>query len=423
VHGFLKLVSLLYPQTGIMVAGGYPQMAFGTARATMKRTGKAVAGVYEKNEGSGIWYVRYRLHGHLVRKMIGQKDKAIEYLDKVRYIRSSGNGSVPTSAKQTARTDKEIKTEVSGVTVADLCDLILKHIQNPRQAHKYKDQANPPRRLGQIKREFGNRLASDLKPHEISNWLDGMDTAPATRNRLKTTLSAAYRYGMRQGKVSVNPARDVASEPVGEGIIRALSSAQEQRLRKVLQDDVDACGPTKPTLKERAQHHIYELDVALGMGLRRGEQYNLPWPDVDIDEKKITVRNTKTGVDRVIYMNDAVLKAFKGLKALSLHRKRKSADKPNKSAPDVVFALGDPKKWFASALRRARIKNFRWHDLRHTFCTRLAENGANAFVIMKAAGHKSAQTSARYIHLNEKTMRLAMEGLNRSENKKLDRAK
>lgn len=379
--------------------------------ATKKRTTKAVAGVYEKNKGSGVWYVRYRLDGHLVRKRIGHKDAAVTYLEKVRYIRSSGEGSVPETAKQTARTTAELKAEISGVTVGHLCDALLKHIQNPKQAHRYKDQANPPRRLGQIKKQFGNRIASGVKAHEIADWLESMSTAPATRNRLKTTLSAAYRYGKRNGKVEVNPARDVASEPVGQGIIRALSPAEEQKLRKVLQADVDACGPSKPTLKERAQHHVYELDVALGAGLRRGEQYKLTWADVDLEDKKIHIRDTKTGTDRVVYMNQSVYGAFKGLKAMSLHRKRRAADKPNPSAPDVVFALGDPKKWFASGLKRARIKNLRWHDLRHTFCTRIAQNGSNAFVIMKAAGHKSAQTSARYIHLDEETMRKAMAGL------------
>jgi len=164
-----------------------------------------------------------------------------------------------------------MKAEVSGVTVGHLCDLLLKHIQNPRQAHKYRDQANPPRRLGQIKKEFGNRIASGVKAHEISDWLESMDTAPATRNRLKTTFSAVYRHGAQKDKIAVNPARDVPSEKVSEGVIRALSLADEQKLRKVLQDDVDACGPTKPTLRERAQHHIYELSVALGAGLRRGD--------------------------------------------------------------------------------------------------------------------------------------------------------
>jgi integrase len=380
------------------------------AKAKSLETNK-VEGVYQR-KGSDSWYARYWQDGKKVRKSFGRdKEAAVAYLEKARLLKRTGEGVVPTTAKRPVLTHAEMKAEVSGVTVGYLCDLLLKHIQNPKQAHKYRDQANPPRRLGQIKKEFGVRIASGVKPNEISDWLESMDTAPATRNRLKTTFSAVYRYGTRQGKVSVNPARDVASEPVGEGVIRPLSTAEEQRLRKVLHADVAACGPTKPTLRERAQHHIYELDVALGAGLRRGEQYKLTWPDVDLEDKKITVRNTKTGVDRVVFMNADVLKAFKGLKALSLHRKRRSADKPNESSPNVVFALGDPKKWFASALKRARIKNFRWHDLRHSFCTRLAENGANAFVIMRAAGHKSAQTSARYIHLNEKTMRLAMEGL------------
>jgi integrase len=379
----------------------------------MARTAAPTAGVYEKNEGSGIWYVRYRLHGHLVRKKIGSRHQAIDYLKKVRYIRASGDGAVPASAKQTARTATELKQEVSAVTVTDLCDLLLKHIQNPKFSHKYKDQANPPRRLDQIKRAFGNRFAASINAHEISDWLEHMDVAPATRNRYKTTFSSVYRYGALKGKVHVNPARDVPSEDVGEGVIRALSPAEEVRLRKVLQRDVDACGPQMPTLRQRAQHHIYELDVSLGTGMRRSEQYKLRWQDVDLDEKKIIVRNPKSGTDRVVYMNGDVLKAFKALKTCPLHRRRRRADEPNKAAPDVVFALGDPKKWFASALHRAKITNYRWHDNRHTFCTRLAENGETMPVIMKAAGHKSAQTSMRYIHMKEEVMRKAMAGLNR----------
>jgi hypothetical protein len=122
--------------------------------------------------------VRYRLHGHLVRKKIGSRHQAIDYLKKVRYIRASGDGAVPTSAKQSARTATEMKQEVSEVTVTDLCDLLLKHIQNPKFSHKYKDQANPPRRLGQIKKTFGNRLAASVNAHEISDWLEHMLVTP-----------------------------------------------------------------------------------------------------------------------------------------------------------------------------------------------------------------------------------------------------
>jgi len=379
----------------------------------MARKAAPVEGVYQR-EGSDSWYARYWQNGKKVRKSFGRdRDAAIAYLEKARLLKRTGEGEVPTTAKRPVLTFAEMREEVSGVTVADLCDLLLKHIKaNPK---KYKDQANPPRRIGQIKKQFGSRIASGVKGHEISDWLETIDRAPATRNRLKTTFSSLYRYGARRGKVEVNPARNVPSERVGEGVIRSLSDKEEERLRKVLQGDVDDCGPTKPTLKQKAQHHIYELDISLGAGLRRGEQYNLPWPEVDLEERKIEVKDTKNGTDRVVYMNEDVYNAFCGLRKLSLHRKRRAADKPNKSAPDLVFALADNKKWFASALRRAKVKNYRWHDNRHSFCSRLADNGASAFVIQKAAGHKSIQTSARYVHLKEETMRKAMEGLNQKK--------
>jgi site-specific recombinase XerD len=68
-----------------------------------------------------------------------------------------------------------------------------------------------------------------------------------------------------------------------------------------------------------------------------------------------------------------------------------------------------------SALRRAKIKNFRWHDLRHTFCSRLAQAGVNLKVIQQPAGHKTIQMTARYAHMDRTTMRSAMVVLNRSK--------
>jgi integrase len=378
----------------------------------MARKGTPVEGVYEREKGSGLWYVRYWQDGKKVRKSFGHnRDAAIAYLEKARLLKRTGEGVVPTTAKRPVLTFAEMKEEVSGVTVAALCDLRLNFIKaNPK---KFKDQANPPRRIGEIKKVFGDRAAASIKPFEITDWLASLDRAPATLNRYKTTFSAIYRYGKQRGKVQVNPARDAPSEPVSDGIIRSLTPAEEDRVRKILQADAVACGPQMPTLRQRAQHHIYELDVALGTGMRRGEQYKLRWQDVDFDEKKIVVRDPKNSRDRVVYMNEDVYKAFVALKALPLHRKRRAADKPNNSAPDSVFSLADPKKWFASALHRAKIKNFRWHDLRHSFCTRLAENGETMPVIMKVAGHRSAQTTMRYIHLNEESARKAVAGLNR----------
>lgn len=79
-----------------------------------------------------------------------------------------------------------------------------------------------------------------------------------------------------------------------------------------------------------------------------------------------------------------------------------------------VFAIGDNKKWWAQALKDAKIENFRWHDLRHTFCSRLAQKGVGLKVIQEAAGHKTISMSARYAHMDQTSLRSALAVLNRS---------
>jgi integrase len=106
--------------------------------------------------------------------------------------------------------------------------------------------------------------------------------------------------------------------------------------------------------------------------------------------------------------------ALRQLKKLSLKRKDRATDRPNSSPEDVVFGIGDNKKWWEVALSDAKIKNFRWHDLRHTFCSRLAQAGVSLKVIQEAAGHKTIAMSARYAHMDHTTLKTAMSVLNRT---------
>ena len=52
-----------------------------------------------------------------------------------------------------------------------------------------------------------------------------------------------------------------------------------------------------------------------------------------------------------------------------------------------MFSIDDNKKWWAAVTKEARVKNMRWHDLRHTFCSRLVQRGVNLKVVQEAAGH------------------------------------
>src|SRR6266404_5315604 len=78
---------------------------------------------------------------------------------------------------------------------------------------------------------------------------------------------------------------------------------------------------------------------------------------------------------------------------------------------DQVFPINDVKRSFAYACVKAKIADFRFHDLRHTAATRLADRGADAFQIAAILGHSSIQMTARYTHATSDGLRRAMESL------------
>ncbi|MBB5331780.1 tyrosine-type recombinase/integrase [Tunturiibacter gelidoferens] len=341
----------------------------------------------------------------MIRKRIGTRQQAIDYINKVRHVRASGDGIVPATATEPVRTAAEAKEHTHGVLFGVLCDGLVKHIaKNPSE---YKDQRNPPQRINRIKGAFGDRQAASIQPYEINEWLDTelAGLAPASKNRYKAMFSAIFTFGVEgKHRLQTNPARSLKQKKVKTALIRFLEPEEEKRLRSVLEKDVDACGPRNQQLRKRMLHRIYELDVAIGTGMRKGEQYSLVWPDVHLEKGELVARDTKNGTDRKVLLIPSVVKALRALKALSLTRKRRSNDLPNPSPADSVFGIGDNKNWFGSALRRAKIKNFRWHDLRHTFCSRLAQRGASLKVIQEAAGHKTIAMSARYAHMDKTSL-------------------
>lgn len=370
-----------------------------------------VEGVYEKVPDSGVWYVRYRLNGRLVRKAMGKRQAAIDYIRTVKVLIRTGEGHVPATAKETPKTDRQLAKAAlarEGVTMSELCDDLLKHIQS-RPAF-YKDQRNPPARIETIRLKFGERSAASIRPYEVSDWLDSMGKKPATLNRMKAMLSAVYQLGKHRDKVKVNPARDVKQRNVGAGVIRFLTQEEEARLRGVLIGHIETKKHLAQYQEPLVRHRLCELDVALGTGMRKGEQYGLKWKDVDLAQGVITLRDTKNGHARLVYMIDDVVTALKTLKKLKLNRRE---GRQHPTPEDSVFAIGDNKKWWIAALKEAEIENFRWHDLRHTFCSRLAQQGSSLKIIQEAAGHKTIAMSARYAHMDQSSLRSAMAALNR----------
>src|SRR6476620_6722915 len=109
----------------------------------------------------------------------------------------------------------------------------------------------------------------------------------------------------------------------------------------------------------------------LGTGMRRGDLFNLTWERIDFQRGLIYVPNSKTGRDYSVPMNEDVRTM------LLEFRRNIRGDGYVFINPDTAKPYTDVKKAFETACRLAGIHNLHWHDLRHTFGTRLAEAGCS----------------------------------------------
>jgi integrase len=115
-----------------------------------------------------------------------------------------------------------------------------------------------------------------------------------------------------------------------------------------------------------ARYH--SLVVALHTGLRKSEQLNLEWIDIDFNQGFITVRESKPGESRI--MNRIVAETLNRLPRAINNVHVFVGKEPGTRRTDLA-------EYWEEYLKKSGIENFHWHDLRHTFASRLASSGAS----------------------------------------------
>jgi site-specific recombinase XerD len=195
-------------------------------------------------------------------------------------------------------------------------------------------------------------------------------------------ISLAYRLGILHSKVRENPARGLKRKAENNERVRFLRPDEEKNLRIALR--------SRPAW---AQHEP-ELDLALATGLRRGNMYkDLTWENVDLTARVLTIPRTKNGERVVLPLNDDALGA------LRIFRSR-SDGTGNVVRNATGATLNYNAFWFVPVLRAAAIKNFHWHDLRHSFASRLRQSGVPLGNIAELLCHKGLAMTRRYAHLS-----------------------
>ena len=244
-----------------------------------------------------------------------------------------------------------------------------------------------------------NRLKSGITPVTVNR-----DIAP-----LKTAFSRAVDWEF----LAENPlTRLKPSKTDRSRVVRYLGDEEEKRLRDALirrehkMKKARASGNrwrkkhgyrTKPELTEQyfADYLRPMVLLSLNTGIRRGELVSLTWADVNFEGSSLTVngQDAKSGQTRVIPLNDEALAVLRHWRMQS--KKEVGYVFPGRSGGPLV----DVNKAWVAIRASAKISNFRWHDLRHSFASKLAMRGVDLNTIRELLGHASLAMTLRYAHL------------------------
>lgn len=326
---------------------------------------KKVRGVFEKIPGSGVYWIRYTdADGKLRREKIGTKSAAKALVEKRR-----------TAVREGIKLPKNFRARP--VSFGELCDDYLVYAK----AHNLGKDVDGYR-ITKLKAAFGTRPAS-IPLAELRDWFAEQSWEPGTFNRYRTVLALIFKLGIENQKTEANPAKLVKRRREPDGRVRFLNqyeADEEARLREAVM--------------KKFPQHMPELDIALNTGMRRSEQYlRIDWTCVDLLRCDLYIPKTKNGASRHIPLNPEAVTAFRDLYA------RTKGQGPIFAAKRGGERLLGPRHWFEDALAEAKVKKFTWHDLRHTFASRLVMAGVDLRTAAELMGHKRIQMTMRYAHL------------------------
>ncbi len=201
---------------------------------------------------------------------------------------------------------------------------------------------------------------------------------PATVNRKLTILKHIIKKGTDWG---------MASEETLKRMRKMEKKVEENTRLRFL--PVEEC---QTLINCYAPHLKPIVTVALHTGMRRGEILGLRWEQVDLRHGFILLDTTKNGERREIPIDTTLEFLFQDIleDAKSEYVFTDKNGKPYKGI----------KRSFKTALKEVGIRDFRFHDLRHTFASHLAMKGVDLKTIQELLGHKSLNMTLRYAHLS-----------------------
>lgn len=248
-------------------------------------------------------------------------------------------------------------------------------------------------------------IAEELSPTNITGWTQKhMHLSPRTLNRRVALIKGMLSWATRQGHIKKNSLQGKI-EPVKEpdlGRVRFLAPDERERLLAALEE------------RDREENDYLKTAVlvALNTGIRKGTLLRLRWEYVEWKGRTMTLpaQIMKGGKTKKVPLNVVAIDALSAWQERSAPQDPSSYIFPG-DTPDGH--LGDTKKPWRGLLKRAKIKNFRWHDMRHDFGSQLAMQGVDILTIKELMCHENLRMTLIYAHLAPQHVASAVEGLSR----------
>lgn len=202
-----------------------------------------------------------------------------------------------------------------------------------------------------------------------------MRLTPSTVKRDLVLLGHVFEVARKEWGIYVhNPVRDIKLPADNRPRDRRLRAEEEACL-------LEACREARnPWLLPIVQ-------LALETAMRQGELIRLCWEHIDLNRCTAHLPDTKNGDARTVPLSSTAVRVLRALPR-SLH----SPAFPGLTTEAV-------KRAYIRAVRRAGIRNLRFHNLRHEATTRLFEKGLNIMEVASITGHKDLRMLRRYTHL------------------------
>jgi len=346
---------------------------------------KLPMGIFEKIPGSGIYWIRFTAEGKIRREKVGSLAAAKNRLG-LRHVQAE-TGALP----------KTSEPRQQKVTFAELVEDANKHLKSERTAAHAYDTAM---KFNRMLATFGKREAESITRQEVLDWLDEQaeehEWSDTTRNRYVAAFSLIYSVAGPEGtkKLTLKPWGRITRRQEDNSRVRFLSQEEEAAISK--------------QLRERYPDYLNVFILALHTGARTSEVLRGEVGDYNPQTGMIKIHQTKDSRKpkvRFVPMTPMAVAAYSAMAAGK-----------EKGAPLCTNRSGNPlyemRYWFLRALEASGVKDFTFHDVRHTAASRWVMSGVPLAAVAKYLGHSGAGMVMRYSHLqpevNAKAISAAM---------------